>query len=433
MSQEEIGDLDLQRALAESAEEAGLQPQQYGVTQDPQMVHFGPANRGSYDASQWAMVLGSSSAQEVLLDPAAADRKREVNAPAFLKPSVDEFRLASILTIYHEIPLAREVFLNRNSLLSDYGHDPEWWMGRTIVSRTPTLIDDSNTPWGEPTPQDFDELMREIQRLMAFLDKTERSYGSAEPLLNMPALKAADAADVELKFFEAWRQACLKSEQSSLVPFIFTEAVQPGLNENSPLLSKYFAILDLELPSPGTEEEIETLYDLADQALWSSSGDDVRSSAFLSHLGEVIAFRIGGSSDDCKMVRIPATWYPDRYLENNRKASLDMRREKAAIMKGIEKLYSLEYRLTYFKLASGKIIKVKDLFNATIMPDTDALSGGLNAADTDPYDTEMISRPTSSDTISLNAELHKVIGSIDKKLKGWSGYNERLTVLTNIS
>lgn len=420
MSQDEIGDLDLQRALAESAEEAGLQPQQYGVTQDSQMVHFGPANRGSYDDSQWAMVLGSSSAQEVLLDPDAADRKREVNAPAFLKPSVDDFRLASILTIYHEIPLAREVLLNRNNILSDYGHDPEWWMGRTIVSRTATLIDDDNTPWGKTTPQDFDNFIREIQRLIAFLDKTERSYGSAEALLNMPALKGADAADVELKFFEAWKQACLKSDQSSLVPFIFTEAVQPGLNESSPVLSKYFAMLDLELPSPNSEEEMDTIYDLADQALWSSSGDDVRSSAYLSHLGDVIAFRIGGSSDECKMVRIPATWYPDRYLEGNRKASLDMRKEKAAIMKGIEKICSLEYRLTYFKLASGRIIKVKDLFNATMMPDTNALSDGFNGADSDPYNTEMISRPISGDNMDLNAELHKVIDSIDKKLKGWS-------------
>jgi hypothetical protein len=364
------------------------------------------------------MVLGSSSAREVLLDPDAADRKREDSAPAFLKPSVDDYRLASILTIYHEIPLVREVFLNRNNLLSDYGHDPEWWMGRIIESRTATLTEDGNTPWGEATPQQFDNFIREIQRLMAFLDKTERSYGSADALLNMPALILADGADVEINFFEAWKQACLKSNESSLIPFIFTEAVQPGSSENSPLQSKQFAVLDLELPSPDSEDEMDTIYDLADHALWSSSGADVRSSAYLSQLGDVVTFRIGGPSDQCKMVRIPATWYPDRYLEDNREASLDMRKKKATIKDGMEQLQSLEDRLTYFKLPSGKMIKVKDLFDASMMHDTNVLSDVVNAADSDRYDTEMISRPTSGDKMNLSGELQRVMESIDNKLKG---------------
>jgi hypothetical protein len=55
-----------------------------------------------------------------------------------------------------------------------------------------------------------------------------------------------------------------------------------------------------------------------------------------------------------------------------------------------------------------------------MMPDTNALSDGFNGADSDPYNTEMISRPISGDNTDLNAELHKVIDSIDKKLKGWS-------------
>lgn len=427
MSQDEIGDIDLQRALAESAEEAGLPPQQYGVTDGSQMVHFGPANRTTYDENQWGIVLRSSSAQEVLPDPDVADRKREDGAPAFLKPSVEDYRLASILTVYHEIPLAREIFLNRKNLLPDYGHDPEWWMGKTIKSRTAAITDTSDSNLAQPTPEDCDEFIREIQRLMAFLDRTDRSYGSAEALTDMTALKQADANDVDQKFFEAWRQIYTKSDENSTVSSLFTEAVQPSV-DGSPLQSKHFAILELDLPYLDNTEEMETLYDIADQALWSMSGPDVRNRAYLKHLGDVIAFRMGGNGE-CKNVKIPATWYPDRYIEDNIEASLDMWNKKAAIREGMQKLRSLEHKLTYYTLPSGNTIKVKDLFDASLMHDTNTISyNSVNDMNSDSYDTELASGPKSVDGMNLSGELQSLMKSIDKKLKGCFVRKERFLI-----
>ena len=125
-------DTELQRAIEESRVSAGLPPQESGVTSTDR-VHFGPATRNQYEEEKWGMVtVGKSSAQEILLDPEPANRKRDLNVPAFLKPSVENNRLGALFTIYHEIPLLREVFMNRSEVQQSYGFDGEWWTGKAI-------------------------------------------------------------------------------------------------------------------------------------------------------------------------------------------------------------------------------------------------------------------------------------------------------------
>lgn len=415
ISQEEMGDLDLQRALAESAEEAGLQPQQYGVTNGSSMPYFGPANQSTYDESQWGMVLGNSSAHEILPDPEPADRRRHGTLPAFLKPSVEDHRLAALLTIYHEIPLARELFLSSSDMLPDYGHDPEWWAGKVIETRRATMVDDQLSSWAEASQQDLDNFVWELQRLMAFLDKTNRSYGSVDALAKMNAVALMDAPDTEQKFFEAWKQACVKADKSSFVPFIFTDAVQPGDSDDSPTQSKYFAVLDLNLPHPSADEQADTLYDLADQALWAMSRMDAERSAYLSKPGEVVAFKIGGDSDECKMVSIPSTWYPDRYLKENREVALEMRDKKAKIRASMERIDALQRKLTYFNLASGKTVKVQDLLGAALMHDVDMIS--VDNVVPGAFDAEIATPASSTTKLNLSAELRKVMQNIDRKLQ----------------
>lgn len=419
LAQDEMVDIDLQRALAQSAEEAGIPPQQYGVTQGP--VHFGPANKPTYDESQWGMVRGNNSVQDFFPDPDAIDRKREDTTPAFLKPSVDNNRLAAILTIYHEIPLMREILLDRTNLIPNYGNDPGWWAGKAIEPSDAAIPEPNDMNWGLPSPQDYDEFIREIQRLMAFLDKSDRSYGSAEPLLNNAALRQSQAMDVEQKFFEALNQIYCKNAEREPVSSLFSEAVQPGLGENF-LQSRHFAMLDLDIPHESFVEDVETLYDLADHALWMMSGLERNTRAFLKHLGEVISFRITGS-DEHKGIKIPAIWYPDRYLESNIDASLEMSEKKAAIRERMNKICALENKLTYYTFPMLKTVKVKDLLGASMKHDTDLLpANGVNGSDSDSLETELSSEPRQTRRLDISAELKNVLESIDKKLQGWSRF-----------
>lgn len=407
MTANELHDADLQKALAQSAQEAGLPAQEYGVT-NTNGVHFGPATRETYEHSQWQLVpYPNASVPEAPSDPPAEDRKREDGTPAFLKPNADGSRLASIITIYHEIPLIREIFLRRENVLPDFGHDPEWWVGRSI-----TRTRDHRRSSGG------DLLFHELQRLMAFLDKTDRSYGSAEPLADLKFVKDAPPDDLEGKFFDAWKRA--QGENPALAA-IFSEAIQPSgdaLPEDSETGARDFAILDLRLPDASDPEEYETIYDLTDRILWMNSGLDVSTSAYLTDVADVVGFRLIGFGSS-RSVSIPDIWFPDRYLEEGREAALEMRRQKAEIRESIMKLNSLEQLLRYFTLPGGKTVNVHDLFNTSLRHDAGPMvEDEVNGIDSDHIDAEMNGEPRVDDKIDVSAELHKLMASIDRKLEG---------------
>jgi hypothetical protein len=417
MTADELTDVHLQRALAESAQEAGLPPQESGIV-NTNMVHFGPAIRNNYVDSQWAMIpVSTGTTQDVLPDPDPEDRKREPDTPAFLKPSVHGHRLASILTIFHEIPLAREIFLERNELLPGYGHDPDWWSGKAIGYKNTTGFSNGDSTNGSLS-RDERELVHEIQRTMAFLDRTERSYGSADILANLEIVRGAQCQDVETKFFEAWKYT---HEDMPTLGSIFSQGFQPKdveSDEDSENRCKDFAILDLNLPNTDDTGELETLYDISDKALWALSGLNVASSAYLTHVGDIITFRlIGTKSSRC--VKIPEVWYPDRYLEGSREASLEMRKRKATVRGRMNKIFALENKLKYYTLPGGKTVRTQDLFNASMMHDAELITeNNVNGFGTLSVDTEMDSQPRVSDKLDLTLELQRVMASVDKKLEG---------------
>lgn len=367
---------------------------------------FGPANRPSYDANEWAIVpRGNAYATEILPDPDAVDRKRKEEEPAFLKPSVKENRLASILTIYHEIPLAREVFLNKEKLASDYGSNPEWWTGAKIEANSPNWTGEAS--WNTPTQEVVENFLIEIQRLMAFLTGTERAYGSADALAAQKALEYQGSVDVESKFFDAWKDACVKMGQADLIKLLYSTAVQPNAAETWAPESNHFAVLDLQIPfSDSKTSEEATIYDLADEILWQRSGFDMNNSAYLDSLGEVIAFRFASIPNSEARIRVPAIWWPDRYLKEHREEVLKMRLKQADITREISKINMKEQKLTHFTLSSGKVVRVKDLFAASMRHDENIIT---HSQDEKAYS------PNSETNISK--ELEQVMKSIDAKLQ----------------
>lgn len=403
MSSQDQQDRELQQALAMSLEEIGLPPQEQGVTNMDE-VAFGPANRNEYEQGKWEMVpAGKTSVQEIVVDPEPADRKRDLDAPAFLKPTVTNSRLNALITIFHEIPMIRNVFLNIRDCLPNYGTNKEWWSGEKITLPSMQVDDD---------PPIYDEIDRELQRLMAFLDKTDRSYGSVDVLANLDEVKRMirqNGPDVESAVLQAWKHIFEHSIYENYVKVIFSVGVASESSEDQP---QEFAMLELSLPTKDSAQE--TLYDIADETLWSNQTWDLADTPYLFHIAEVIAFKIEGGSEH-KRVDIPAVWYPDRYLKSSREAALEMQRKKRATAEKYERICKLEQQLTFVPLQSGKIVAVKDLFDASLKHDENQIQEDTVSADEDLMDVEP--RPSKVAT-KLSEELRKVLESIDKKLTG---------------
>jgi hypothetical protein len=327
--------------------------------------------------------------------------------------------LASILTIFHEIPLARELFLHREDILSDFGYDPEWWKGKAI-GRTQDARRSSSGETLDDTVRGEKQLIHELQRLMAFLDKTERSYGSVEALEEMDVVKNAKSWDVEGRFFEAWKESV---KNTAAVRSIFSRPLQPrqgASDEDIETAQKdmEFAILDLVLPDVGATEEVKTLYDVIDRTLWQFPGYDEENNAYMTHVGDIISFRLTGTLST-RSVTVPEHWFSDRYLEESRQAALEMRRQQSDILLGMAEISHKENVLQYTTLQSGKTVKVQNLFQVSMMHDAEpTMDDMVNGVDDDTLDAEMNSEPRVRDRYDVSAELQKVMGSIDRKLKG---------------
>ena len=406
-------DREFQKAIEASRLSAGMPPQESGITGDGR-VTFGPATRQQYEANDWAMVpVGNISAREIVLHPEPAARKRDIGVPPFLKPSVEDHRLGALFTIYHEIPLLREVFMDRSDVLQNYGFNPEWWAGKAI--ELPVILG--------LEPDEGQELIYEIQRLMAFLDKTDRSYGSVDALANLRAVKkmqrlqrTQDGQDLEGAVLRAWKRF-FDSRETGQVSKLFSV----GVDSEKRTEVTEFVILDL--PLPAKTSGIETFYEIADEALWGSAQQqletEIEDCSYLEHIADVITFRLSEDNVPSEDIEVPAVWYPDRYLKSERKAALAMRMQKAALYQEIQNITSMQEGLTEFR-ASGKIVKVKNLLNAALQHD-DGKAEEENTTDPEQgfiSEEEAISLISKERAAKLSAQLRSIMASIDKKLSG---------------
>ncbi|KAK5993638.1 hypothetical protein PT974_07073 [Cladobotryum mycophilum] len=310
-------DEDIQRALRESAYEAGISfssPLETGVTEaSTSTPYFGPANRSDYDQGSWAMVPVGPAAAKMSDIPAPSLRKRVAGAPAFLiqgNTSVGNHRLGGLLTILHEIPLARNILLNCGAPAATYGYNNEWWKGQQILS-TQALqkLQSGEAQWGEQgeARSDFEE---EIHRLMAFLDSTERSYGTVSVLTDL----TQDAINgPEKQFYEQLGHQYEKLFE----PLCQVATLASVYGDDQGSEDARFGLLELE-PPKSDYATITTLYESIDHLMWSDAfaWNEVHESsrmAMLKNMGEVLAIKFGGDGPDDSL-EIPMELYPEKYL-----------------------------------------------------------------------------------------------------------------------
>lgn len=312
----------MERALRESAHEAGIAMppgQETGVVQAPvNAPYFGPATRPEYDQADWAMVPVGQPETKASDGPAASLRKRTPGAPAFLiqQPNmVGNHRLGGLLTILNQIPLARNIMLQCGAPADTYGFNNEWWKGKEILPPyvPPNQSQSSELEWGsdEETKSGFEE---ELHRLMAFLDSTERSYGSVSLLTNSVPYPSVGP---EKQFYE------LLGGRNGETIFPLCQVATLALVNGDDLGEEdaRFGLLEIE-HLRSEYANIKTLYEAFDHLMWSdvlswNEMHDGSKMAMFKEMGDVLAIKMGGDGPE-EGIDIPEVFLPEKYLTSRK-------------------------------------------------------------------------------------------------------------------
>lgn len=311
MSQE---DWELQRATKISlGEDPGPMPplQQTGVVDSSGQTVFGPATKAEYDESSWALTrVGTThSAVEIAEHPQDPfERKRDDGHPAVLSPisrGEQGFKPA-LLAILHAIPAARNALHFPSFQQEDLSQSETWYQGDQI-NQTIIMEDSSNLK-----TQDLDIII-EVQRLMAFLDGSERKYAVPKHLADILDSRENSAGDYA-KVLEQWIDIADKIRPDQARRKLFTTRV---VHTNTGGESHYVdhICFRLELAGP-----IQNLYEKFNSVLWPST--DHR--AFVKAAADIICIDIhqkwSGAELEGLGLFVPPTIYLDRYLEENQDA-----------------------------------------------------------------------------------------------------------------
>ncbi|KAG5937472.1 hypothetical protein E4U53_008190 [Claviceps sorghi] len=312
-------DQDMQRALRESAQEAGIglmDQQQSGITISssmPSAPAFGPANRNDYDEGSWAMVQSGPFETTAPRVPAPSSRRRAAGTPAFLVQGINpvgSHGLGGMLTVLHEIPMARNALLEIGSQAASYGFNSEWWQGGEILPADllARLRAGDDVQWAQEN-QYKPDAEEEIHRLMAFLECTERSYGTASVLMN---LIPDSSMGPEKQLYEYLGP---RNEQT-LRPLTHSAMLAPVFGDDTGAEEARFALLELE-HAPEDYMCITTLYESLDHTMWSDAfthGELHQGSnmAMLKNMGDVLCMKFSGDGPT-QSIDIPEKLYLERY------------------------------------------------------------------------------------------------------------------------
>lgn len=274
---------------------------------------FGPATKEYYDEASWAVVPTTANT-EYIPDVPLPYRSRNPDMPAFIRPLPNDNYLPALLTIVHSIPLFRNTLLAPKITQENYWLGDEWWKGSATG---PARTVDSTSDRGTSLELD---IIYESQRLMAALDKTDRAYVCVNNLLQLDAWKESqaqpdDPADDLLRFLLTWSSACEKQMPDLQLNGFLRSSINAGGQRQSSFL------LDANVVHYGTNPDLN-LYDVLDQELFSTASGN----AHIMDISNVLMLRLTTSKTDASRLdcKIPATFYADRYLEENKEVMNEM-------------------------------------------------------------------------------------------------------------
>ena len=381
-------------------------------------VSFRPATGEFYPVNQWSL---TTTTQKVFPDPEPKQRARMLGSPAFIKPSPTDDRLSGLLTIFQQIPYAREAFLFRDHVRPEYGNLKEWWQGDPIQSRGIVTSTDQSQSQEVSTP-----VLDEVQRLMAFLELTERAYCSSEPLKE--ALSSSrfrpysNEKDSDADLLTTWCEEYKEMADDPVLMDAFTtiavERTDGKTTEESP-----FQTFKLTVQSAA---DIGSLYDLIDEVLWGMWVIDAPTEAFLKP-ADIMTFQtiqnstVNGILFDS--IDWPLSFYVDRYLEENKDKALEMLYAQASTEEERNSIQVQQNKLEHVmapsdskKVAATELLKVVKPYLSGETSPTDELdrrdevvAGGAKYHPLDEYQ-------------SIGKELQAVADGILRKHEGELSY-----------
>lgn len=390
-------DADLQRTLAISAQEA----QEAGIA-SVSGQQFGPATRSHYDTHQWAMTTTNTNAREIYEHPPPSKRRRISEQPVFLRGSTETGYLPAMLTIYSTIPLAREALRFPPLRIHSYGYDPLWWTGTSDENNKPVSVDNEIM-----MDHASISLLCEVQQLMAFLENTNRAYGSADALASLQYYQQRLYETGLQRFLDKWKYAAMQVSLSEPLTQVFTTVALKQSDEGEEPASKSLECLECCV-SP--TEDGKSLYEVLDETIYSKSLMDP---VWIDHIADVVTIRLCNSDRPGKALNVepPAIWYPDRYLEECRGQSFDMRQRMEGCMQEWTALDKLQRKCQQVTMPDGQRAIVQDAVTTAMrtiekmVPTT--IPNGVS------HDMPVIS---NSDVGELGSDLRRMLERIDQKV-----------------
>lgn len=260
-------------------------------------------------------------------EPAPSARQRAPGTPAFLrsvKGRTNRHRTGGLISIFHTIPATRNIMLFSGPLASNYGNHLDWWKGAPITQSAQYGTDLSGD-------EDRPEFTEELQRLVAFLDSTERTYGTVDVLAETQVVDPSHGewrpAHLESSFLGALLDAGTSWAPAHIDAIVSTARLEPAHpelgSEAGP--AERFSFLDLKLDGEACSQ-VNTLYDAFDRLLWNRAFSDspqvmdTSVAAYLEKPSDVFTIKFGGDGIS-KAIDIPAVLYLDRYSSTRRDLS----------------------------------------------------------------------------------------------------------------
>ncbi|KAI9829607.1 MAG: hypothetical protein M1826_005497 [Phylliscum demangeonii] len=185
--------------------------------------------------------------------------------------------------------------------------------------------------------QQEDQVVFETQRLMAFLDSTDRSYGSIEGLANLPELKGCDPDTAVKDYIELWLEAVQRKDPSmhcTLFDSVGVKLLTPTKEELSRLP---FTVLDLK-EDHAADKAAYTLYDALDDMIWEGHTDANETVVYLESVGDIFPIRLARPASAGRGIAIPAIWYPDRYLAEAKDQTMEIKKQRDSVEEKIKEM-----------------------------------------------------------------------------------------------
>ncbi|GAB7342555.1 hypothetical protein MBLNU457_g0733t2 [Dothideomycetes sp. NU457] len=348
-------DEEMERALALSREGLPFDTaQESGVVTSDGKTQI----NDHYDPKNWAMVptsrpIGRFDSSEVVPDPDPSDRKHKGDEPRFLKQLPSGDYLPNFLTILHSIPLAREVLLFQPFAPIDYSHDSDWWRGQDI--RLPRIVNFHDASAAEATNGTEEEIIAEMQRLMAFLDASERSYASAESLAKFIHNKPVHDHGVDSCLIDhaicAWELSANTLDPSGKKWDNVFRSVA-GTTDPQGMSSPNVWSLPLDTHVDyQSKEDMVTLQEVLDQTLWETNPESEElCENYLEHCAEILTFRVDqhDKTKDKLGLAIPTTLHVDKYLKENLEKTRPIRQQMAQSKRRLIQLNDITNSLKTF-------------------------------------------------------------------------------------